>query len=69
MSKKNEVGQVKRLRLTWVKSSIGYTKRQKGTVKALGFRKLGDVVEHDDTPAIRGMSDKVSHLVRLEVID
>ena len=69
MSKKNEVGQVKRLRLTWVKSSIGYTKRQKGTVKALGFRKLGDIVEHDDTPAIRGMADKVSHLVRLEVID
>ena len=69
MSKKNEVGQVKRLRLTWVKSSIGYTKRQKGTVKALGFRKLGDIVEHDDTLAIRGMADKVSHLVRLEVID
>ncbi len=66
---KNKAEQVKRLRLTYVKSSIGYAKRQKGTVKALGFRKLGDVVEHDDTPAIRGMADKVSHLVRLEVID
>jgi len=66
---KNKEGQVKRLRLTWVKSCIGYAKRQKGTVKALGFRKLGDVVEHDDTLVIRGMADKISHLVRLEVID
>ena len=66
---KSKAEQVKRLRLTWVKSSIGYAKRQKGTVKALGFRRLGEIVEHDDTPAIRGMADKVSHLVRLEVID
>ena len=69
MAKKRKAKQVKRLRLTWVKSSIGYTKRQKGTVQALGFRKLGDVVEHDDTPAVRGMADKVGHLVHLEVVD
>lgn len=66
---KNDLEQAKRLRLRWVKSSIGYSKRQKGTIKALGFRKLGDVVEHDDTPAIRGMADKVNHLIDLEVLD
>lgn len=60
---------VKRVRMTWVKSSIGYDGRQKGTIRALGFRRLGDVVEHDDTAAVRGMADKVSHLVRLETID
>ena len=58
----------RRLRITWVKSSIGYSQRQKGTVRALGLRHLGDVVEQSDTPAIRGMVDKVSHLVQVEEI-
>jgi large subunit ribosomal protein L30 len=57
-----------KLRITWVKSSIGYSRRQKGTIRALGFRRLGDVVEQADTPVIRGMIDKVSHLVRVEEI-
>lgn len=57
-----------KLRITWVKSSIGYSQRQKGTIRALGFRRLGDVVEQADTPVIRGMIDKVSHLVRVEEI-
>jgi large subunit ribosomal protein L30 len=57
-----------RLRITWVKSGIGYSRRQKGTIRALGFRRLGDVVEQADTPVIRGMLDKVSHLVRVEQI-
>ena len=56
----------RKLRITWVKSSIGYPQRQKGTIRALGFRHLGDVVEHDDTPVMRGMIDKVGHLVRVE---
>ena len=55
-----------KLRITWVKSSIGYSQRQKGTVRALGLRRLGDVVEQTDTPVIRGMLDKVSHLVQVE---
>jgi large subunit ribosomal protein L30 len=55
-----------KLRVTWVKSSIGYSRRQKGTIRALGFRRLGDVVEHNDTPEVRGMLNKVSHLVRVE---
>lgn len=58
----------RKLRITWVKSSIGYSRRQKGTVRALGLRRLGDVVEQDDTPVIRGMVDKVSHLVQVEEI-
>lgn len=56
------------LRITWVKSSIGYSRRQKGTIRALGLRRLGDVVEQADTPAIRGMIDKVSHLVDVEKV-
>jgi large subunit ribosomal protein L30 len=51
-----------------VKSSIGYSQRQKGTVRALGLRHLGDVVEQADTPVMRGMIDKVSHLVRVEEV-
>ena len=58
-----------KLRITWVKSSIGYSKRQKGTIRALGFRRLGDVVEQTDTPVMRGMIDKVSHLVRVEEVE
>ena len=54
-----------KLRITWVKSSIGYSQRQKGTIRALGLRRLGDVVEQDDTPAVRGMIDKVSHLIQV----
>jgi len=58
-----------RLRIKWVKSSIGYSRRQKGTVRALGLRRLGDVVEQADTPVIRGMINKVSHLVQVEEIE
>jgi large subunit ribosomal protein L30 len=57
-----------KLRITWVKSSIGYSRRQKGTIRALGLRRLGDVVEQADTAVIRGMVDKVSHLVQVEEI-
>lgn len=58
----------KRLRITWVKSSIGYSQRQKATINALGLKRLGDSVEQEDTPAIRGMIDKVSHLVEVEEV-
>jgi large subunit ribosomal protein L30 len=59
---------VSKLRITWRKSSIGYSERQKGTIRALGLRKLGNTVEHDDTPVIRGMIDKVSHLVDVQEV-
>ncbi|MEM7128693.1 MAG: 50S ribosomal protein L30 [Chloroflexota bacterium] len=53
----------KKLKVTLVKSPIGYNKSQKGTVRALGLRKLNQTVEQDDTPVIRGMLRKVSHLL------
>ena len=52
-----------KIRAKWIKSAIGFSLRQKRTIKALGFKKLQSVVEHEDTPQIRGMIKKVSHLV------
>jgi len=57
-----------KLRVTYVRSAIGYQMRQKLTVRALGLKRLGDVREHDDTPAVRGMLAKVPHLVRVEEV-
>ncbi len=56
----------KTLRITLVKSPIGYNKRQKGTLRALGLRRMHQTVEHEDNPVIRGMVAKVRHLVRVE---
>ena len=56
----------KTLKITWVKSAIGYSARQKNTVRALGLRRLRQTVEHEDTPVIRGMINKVTHLVTVE---
>jgi large subunit ribosomal protein L30 len=58
-----------KLRITWTKSDIGYAKRQKATVRALGLKRLHHSVEHDDNPSIRGMADKVRHLVTVEELD
>jgi len=59
----------KTLRVKQVKSGIGYPVRTKNTLKALGFRKVGDVVEHQANDALLGMLDKVSHLVEIETAD
>jgi large subunit ribosomal protein L30 len=56
----------KTLRVTLVRSAIGYTKDQKATVRALGLRRMNHTVEHKDTPALRGMLAKVIHLIRIE---
>ncbi|RMF44175.1 MAG: 50S ribosomal protein L30 [Anaerolineae bacterium] len=56
----------KTLRITLVKSPIGYSKRQKGTVRALGLRRMHQTVVQEDTPVIRGMIAKVTHLVKVE---
>jgi large subunit ribosomal protein L30 len=58
-----------KLRIEYVKSSIGYSRRQKGTIRALGLRRLGDVVVQADTPVIRGMIDRVGHLVRVQELE
>ena len=57
-----------KLKVTYVKSAIGYNKRQKATIKALGLNKLNQSIEHEDTPAIRGMITSVSHLVAVEKV-
>lgn len=56
----------KTLKITLVKSPIGYNQRQKGTVSALGLKKVNQTVEHADSAVIRGMIAKVSHLVEVE---
>ncbi len=58
-----------KLHITWVKSSIGYAKVQRRTLKALGFHRLNQSVTHDDSRSIRGMINKVKHLVRVEETD
>ena len=58
-----------KLRITWIKSDIGYPDEQRRTVRALGFHRLNQVVEHEDTPSIRGMVAKVTHLVKFEVVN
>lgn len=55
----------KQLKITWVKSSIGYSQDQKATIRALGLRRLGHSVLQPETPSIRGMVQKVSHLVEV----
>jgi len=56
----------KTVRVTLVRSPIGYTKDQKKTVLALGLRRMHQTVEHTDNPALRGMIQKVIHLVQVE---
>ena len=58
--------QDKTIFVTLVRSPIGYTKDQKATTLALGLRKLHQTIEHRDTPAIRGMINKVAHLLQVE---
>lgn len=56
----------KTIRITWIKSSIGYAKNQKATIAALGLHRLHETVEQPDNPAIRGQIAHVQHLVRVE---
>jgi ribosomal protein L30 len=57
-----------KLRITYRKSSIGYSKDQKATIQSLGLRKLNSVVVREDTPSVRGMLFKVQHLVGVEEV-
>ncbi len=58
-----------KLRVTYTKSSIGYSERQKETVRSLGLRRLHDSVIVEDTPSNRGMLAKVRHLVQSEALN
>jgi large subunit ribosomal protein L30 len=59
----------KSLRITLTKSPIGYSERQKRTVRALGLRRMNQAVEQADTAVIRGMVAKVRHLVTVEEVE
>ncbi len=56
------------LRVTWVKSAIGYGDDQKRTIRALGLHRLHQTVEHNDSPSVRGMVVAVRHLVKVEPV-
>lgn len=59
----------KKLRITLVRSTIGYEKSQLATARALGLRRMHATVIQNDTPAIRGMVSKIIHLVRVEEVE
>lgn len=59
----------RKLRIRQTRSAIGRGEKQKRTVRALGFRRLQQVVVVDDTPQIRGMVNKIRHLIEIEEID
>jgi large subunit ribosomal protein L30 len=54
------------LKITLVRSPIGNTERHKATLRALGLRKIGQIVEKTDSPTVRGMIAKVNHLIQVE---
>ncbi len=53
------------LKIKWVRSWIGCTEKQRATVRGLGLRRLHEVVEREDTPAVRGQVKKIPHLVEI----
>jgi large subunit ribosomal protein L30 len=55
-----------KIKVTLVHSAIGFPKNQKNTVLALGLHRIHQTVEHNDTPALRGMLNKVIHLLKVE---
>jgi len=58
-----------KLRIEWVRSGIGHPARHRRTIEALGLKRLHHVVEHEDTPQIRGMIAQVHHLVQWSVVE
>ncbi len=57
------------LKIKWVRSFIGCPADMRQTIRGLGFRRMNQVVERADTPAVRGMIDKVRHLVEVQSRD
>jgi large subunit ribosomal protein L30 len=58
----------KKVRITWVRSAIGYSVKHKATIRALGLHRLHQSVELVDNPALRGMLVKVNHLVQIDEV-
>jgi large subunit ribosomal protein L30 len=57
------------LKVTWRRSAIGRNRNQRRVIESLGLKRLSDTAQHRDTPAIRGMINKVSHLVEVELVE
>jgi len=58
-----------KIKITQVRSTIGHVKKQREVIRALGIKRLYQSVEQLDTPPIRGMIEKVNHLVKVEVVN
>ena len=54
-----------KIKIKQIRSEIGKIKSQRETIKALGFKKIGQIVEKEDTPQIRGMINRVNHMVEI----
>ena len=68
MAKAKEVSEPKKLRITYVKSAIGYSLKHKATIKSMGFSRLNQTVIKEDSPSLRGMIQKVNHLLKIEEV-
>ena len=62
------MAKIKRLRITQIKSGIGYKPKAKATLKALGLRKMQQTVEQNDTSVIRGMINVIPYLLKVEEV-
>jgi len=58
----------KQLRITLIRSALGYSLKHKATVRAMGLKRLHQIVVQADTPQLRGMLAKVAHLVTVEEV-
>ena len=56
------------LKITWMKSGIGRPQNQRRIIRSLGLRRLHQSVIHSDSPTIRGMVQKVIHLIKVEEV-
>ncbi len=65
MAKKSESTNAGTIKIQYYKSSIGYSKKQKAIVKSLGLTKLNQVVERPNDASMRGMVEKIPHLLRI----
>jgi large subunit ribosomal protein L30 len=66
---RKKAAEPKKLSITQVRSRIGRPEKHRRTLEALGFKRHQQTVIHNDTPAIRGMIEKIPHLVRVEEVD
>jgi large subunit ribosomal protein L30 len=69
VKKEKAAGEGGSLRITLVRSVIGYPRRQRETVRGLGLRRINSAVVRPDRPEIRGMIRRVSHLLKVEVVE